>query len=443
MEHAVIAEADARPAASAGVADEAVLPESNVAGECAEGGGEVVADDEWDGEGGDEVAKVINVYATILDELKDRIESQDDAALYLKTVNQTLADIAECQDGSQHQANTYIAETHRLLHQWCFLPEQHPLHRLEKEYTRLIADRRQRAGLRKQPRKRWAAWKNPRPPRDSAEANRVIYRVVMEVMDKLSGLADRGCIEYHLVVVNKYKGNMQLLGESKGLKGLGEVLQVRTCVDAFRRLCAQQQRVANLGGIQGVTFSKLDAAEQRSAINVILAVVAPTRQQICPFKPARKPAPAGTEQQPPAGAAAEQADVVVSGAEKLWSQHYFAWPAGLPYVSVSNQTEGGLLQLFEAASAAVGLRWPQVLYQARKALDGKLPGSCERVLEALSAVQRIEAARARTAQPIGANTDDRDAAEPLLGEVAGGEAAHDGVAGTPLSPHAELASDCL
>lgn len=477
-----VVKADVQPAAGARVA-EAVLPESyEVAGEGvvgAEGGDEIEVSDEWDGDGGDQVAKVIHVYAEILDDLKDRLESLDDVQLCLQKLDKALADIAELQNGSQQQANAYIAETHRLLHQWLFLPTPHRLHRLGKEFTDLITGRRQEAGLRKQPRKRWAAWKNPLPPRDSAEANRVIYRVIKEVMDKLGGLASRGCIEYHLIVVNKYKGNMQLVGESKRLRGLSEVLQFRTCVDAFIPLCAQQQRVANLAGIQGVTFSKLDADEQRSAVNTILAVIAPKRQQLCPFKPARKPARTGSEQQPPAGAAAdplpagaaaeqpdvgaaaeqplaaaeqppagaaaEPADAAAVDGKALWSQHYFAWPAGLPYVSVRNQTEAGLLQLFEAASAAVGARWPQVLFEARKVLEAK-HGSCERIVEALNDAERGEAARARAAQPLSADTGERDAAEPVLGQAAGEDpalqAAADGVAGTPL-PYSGMSADRL
>jgi hypothetical protein len=288
MPDAAIAEAGGRPAGAEVpplVGDD--LPEGGeVAGDAEEGGGEVEGD-EWEAVGGDQVAKVIDVYAETLEDLRDRLEQLEDTALNLKTLDKALAQIAELQDGSQQQADAYIAVTHRLLQRWCFLPAEHPLHRLEKDLEQLIGERRLKAGLCKQPRKRWAAWKNPLPPRDAAEANRIVYGVIMKIMEMLAGLCSRGCIEYHLVVINKYKGNLQLSGESKGLKGLSELLGIRTCIDAFMRLRTQQQRVAGLSSIRGMNYAKLDVPEKRSALKVVLDVTAPGRQQECPFKPGR------------------------------------------------------------------------------------------------------------------------------------------------------------
>jgi hypothetical protein len=419
--------------------DANVLPEAGeAAGDAEEGGGEIEGDD-WEEVGGEHVSKVIGVYAGVLEDLRDSLEQLGNTALYLTALDKALAQIAELQDGSRQQADAYIARTHRLLQRWCFLPAEHPLHRLEKDYKHIIGERRLKVGLCKQPRKRWAGWKNPLPPRDAAEANRVIYGVIMKIMEMLAGLCSRGCIEYHLVVINKYKGNMQLSGESKGLQGLSELLGLRVCVDAFMRLRTQQQRVAGLSSIRGVNYDKLDVLEKRPALKVVLDVVAQGRQQACPFRPGRPASEGPDQQQPTAAAAAEQAKLAAeqakAAAEKaqgVWSAQYFEWPVGLPFVSPGNQTEAGLVQLFDAAVAAVGDRWPQVLFQAQKTLQST-PG-CDRIVDALRAAEVREAARATAARLPDAELDDSGAAG-LRGDEGGDqvpphEDAVDDVAGT-------------
>jgi hypothetical protein len=322
----------------------------------------------------DKLVESIKVYTGILDEIIERLEGQGDTAGHSQ-VRKVLELAAEQQAQPQGHATVLVSETHRLLEYWKLQPSDSVLNKMQVEFLQKIQAGRKAAGMRPAGRTRYDMFNNPRPAKNTAEAQSLSTRGMGKVMRYLHAMSRRKLISFTIAMETQHDGHLHL-GTSADMDGFHVVMRTQKGYRGHRDLTLHQQQMDSVASLQGVTFDTLTVPDKKSIICCILKVIATNQRRCCPWNSGHPPRVVGQRQDP------DVFKTLQEQAQSKFSEEFFQWPDGVPYDSPAHQTTDNLKVLFTAATEVVGNRWPDV---RRAAMD--LPRGGRLILAALMTAQ--------------------------------------------------------